>query len=163
VGPGTNESRYQSKNKNNSLNTTKQEIYDFQLQIDCNNNRETKEPSNHNNIYGKDNDHEYDNHRRTNHHDRSPGVSSDNIIIIPKTNSPKVDNNNNNNNNNDNKNISKYDNITYISSKVRKNKTSAADRQTEAKDQSIWFTATPWQQQFNAPTKPSRPQLHAYF
>jgi hypothetical protein len=62
---------------------------------------------------------------------------------------------------NSNKDISKYDNITYISSKVRKNKTSTADRHAEAKDRSIWFTATPWQQ-FNAP-KPSRPQLHAYF
>ena len=62
---------------------------------------------------------------------------------------------------NSNKDISKYDNITYISSKVRKNKTSTADRQAEVKDRSIWFTATPWQQ-FNAP-KPSRPQLHAYF
>ena len=154
VESGANDYSYQSNNKTNSLNTTKQEIYDFQLQIDSSNNRGTKECSNHN-LY--DNDHnDHDNHRRRDHHHRSPGVSSDNnnIIIIPKTNSPKDDNNY--------KKMSIYDNITYISSKVRKNKTSVADRQAEMKDRSIWFTATPWQQQFNAP-KPSRPQLHAYF
>ena len=133
------------------MNTTKQEIYDFQLQIDSSNNRGTMESSNHN-IYDKD--HDNDNNRRKKHHHRFPGVSSDNnnIIITPKTTSPKDDNNN-----------PIYDNITYISSKLRKNKTSTADRQAEAKDRSIWFTATPWQQQFNAPTKSSRPQLHAYF
>ena len=177
MSSGANDYSYQSNNKNNSLNTTKQEIYDFQLQIDSSNNRGTMESSNHNiydkdhdndnhNIYDKyhdhdnhniyDNDHnDHDNHRsRNRHHHRSPGVSNDNnnIIITPKTTSPKDDNNN-----------PIYDNITYISSKLRKNKTSTADRQAESKDRSIWFTATPWQQQFNAPTKPSRPQLHAYF
>jgi len=154
VGSGANDYSYQNNNKTNSLNTTKQEIYDFQLQIDNSNNIGAKESSNHN-IYDKD--HDNDNNRRKKHHHRFPGVSSDNnnIIIIPKTNSPKDDNNY--------KKISIYDNITYISSNVRKNKTSVADRQAEVKDRSIWFTATPWQQQFNAPTKPSRPQLHAYF
>lgn len=137
---GTNGSN-QSNGNNTSYNTNMQQIYKFQLQIDneCNdNNRDNIKAPNHALDHGNNAlDHKH------------PPTKSHNITL-----SCQKDNNSNTKS-------SKYDNITYISSKVRKNKTTAADRQAEAKDRSIWYTATPWQQ-FNAP-KPSGPQLHAYF